>query len=715
MFRIYRLSAIILFVFFLVIVSSLVLFSQTRSRSLIRSRIDESRMLILRGNTRPEATPENDQGAVADDLVLEHMMLQLKRSPEMEAEVEKFTTELQDPNSANFHKWLTPTGYGQKFGAAQSDIRTISDWLESHGFKVNGVYPSNMLIDFSGNAGHVRGAFRTSIHNLSVNGSHHIANSADPQIPEALGAVVAGVLSLNDFKPHKMSRAKRTNGNPQYTYGPTGRQTEAVVPADLATIYNFNPLFANGITGKGQTVVVVEDTNLYRTSDWTTFRTAFGLSQYTTGALTTVHPPAAKGVNNCTSPGVNGDDEEAILDAEWASAAAPGATIEVASCADTAVSYGLLIAMENVINATPPPAIVSISYGQCEAYNGATLNAGFNSLFQQAVTEGISVFVSSGDSGPAGCDDFAPSATHGIAVSAFASTPYNVAVGGTDFSDVYNGTVANYWSLVSNTATYGSALSYIPEIPWNDSCANGLLAKSRGYSTTYGAAGFCGSAAAKSGGFLTVGGGSGGPSGCASGTPSVLGVVSGTCKGFPKPSWQAGVAGIQDDGVRDIPDVSMFASDGSVWGHYAVICFTDTFNGGAACGGNPSSWSGVGGTSLSAPVVAGIQALVNQSTGSIQGNPNVMYYSMAAKFPAVFHSITDGDIDQNCGGDRNCFGYVGTVEYGRGGRIYGTTMGGVLSLSATSFKPAYAAGAGWNFATGLGSFDVNALVTNWGK
>ncbi len=242
-----------------------------------------------------------------------------------------------------------------------------------------------------------------------------------------------------------------------------------------------------------------------------------------------------------------------------------------------------------------------------------------------------------------------------------------------------------YWNLNANSTTYGSALSYVPEIPWNDSCAGGLLASSMGYSTTYGANGFCGSSAASSGGYLSTGGGSGGPSGCALGTSSVPGVVSGTCQGFAKPSWQTGLSGIPNDGVRDLPDVSMFASDGAAWGRYYVVCFSDTSNaGGYPCTGAPYNWAGFGGTSASSPIMAGIQALVDQNTGSTQGNPNVAYYDMAVKVPSAFHSVTQGDNDVNCGGTQNCFGYSGTVDYGRGGRIFGTTFGGVLSTSTVA-------------------------------
>jgi subtilase family serine protease len=703
---------------------------QTTGRGLIRDRVDEHKLVTLGGNTRPEVAAGNDLGMVADDLALDHMMLQLKRSPEQAQALEQFIAEQQDPKSANFHKWLTAAEFGQRFGSAESDIRSVTEWLGAQGFKVNTVYPSGMTIDFSGNAAQVRNAFHTAIHNLDVNGVHHIANVSDPQIPEALAPVVAGVVSMHDFRPHKMSRivnrarpgantTEATSDRAQYTYNSAGNTYQALVPADLATIYDFNPLFAKGTTGKGQTIVVIEDTNLYSSNDWNIFRSALGLAQYTAGSLVTKQVAPATGTNNCLSPGVNGDDEEAILDAEWASAAAPDAAIVVASCANTIMTSGLYIAGQNLVNSSAPPAIVSISYGECEAYNGASWNAAQNTLYQQAVAEGTSIFVAAGDENAASCDRGGTDAMHGISVSGFASTPYNVAVGGTDFADVYNNTTSQYWSS-TNTSTYGSALSYIPEIPWNDSCAGSLLATSMGYSTVYGTGGFCNSSYALENGFLVVAGGSGGPSNCATGTPVVAGVAGGTCQGYAKPSWQAGVAGIANDGVRDIPDVSMFSSDGSAWGHYAVICFTDASNGGSQCKGAPlpppdgNRWTGVGGTSLATPIMAGVQALINQSAGGAQGNPNPVYYSMAAKMPSAFHSITQGDITVNCNGPRNCFGYAGNVDYGRAGRVFATTYGGALSTSSSSFAPAYGAGAGWNFATGLGSVDVNVLVSNWG-
>jgi subtilase family serine protease len=503
-----------------------------------------------------------------------------------------------------------------------------------------------------------------------------------------------------------------------------------VTPADLATIYNLTPLFNGGTAGQGQTIAVVEDSDLYSTADWSTFRSEFGLSQYKTGSLATVHPAPASGANNCLDPGVaNGDDGEAILDAEWASAAAPGAAIAVATCANSRTTFGGLIAIQNMLNAKAgPPAIISLSYGECEAQNGASANAAYNAAFQQAVAEGVSVFVAAGDEGAASCDAGATGATHGIGVSAFASTPYNVAVGGTDFGDTYAGTAGAYWNA-TNTPTYGSARSYVPEIPWNDSCAGSLLAKYFGYSAGYGASGFCSSSTASQDGLQVVAGGSGGPSGCATGTPSTSGVVSGTCGGYAKPGWQAGVVGLPQDGVRDLPDVSLFAADG-VWGHYYVMCWSDTRNGGARCTGNPSGWAGAGGTSFASPIMAGIQALVNQKNGGAQGNPNYVYYKLAASqygaagsatcnsssgnatdAGCIFYNVTQGDNAVNCSGSASCFG--ATAATASRGRRATSSANGVLSTSATQDAPAFGAAVGWNFATGIGSVNAYNLVTNW--
>ena len=633
---------------------------------LITEPIDETRLVPLVGNTRPEANSANDHGRLPDDFQVEHMLLQLRRAPGLEREFEQYIDSLTDKSSPKFRHWMMAAEQGERYGLAQQDLDVITGWLTSHGFTVGHVYPNRMVIDFSGSAGEIREAFHTEIHELQVNGKQHFANMSDPKIPVALAPAIVGVVSMHNFKPRAMHEL-RTN----YTFAGCGSNCYALVPADFQTIYNLNPLYSANIYGQGQTVVVVEDTNSYGT-DWSTYQKTFGLAKYG-GTLTTVHPNSA---GNCTDPGTNADDVEANLDVEMVTAVAPGANVELASCADgaTFATFGGLVAIENLVSAGSPPAVVSMSYGICEVITGASSNAAFNSAFQSAAAAGVSVFVSSGDDGASSCArDFTGGSSYaypGIGVTGWGESVYNVSVGGTDFEDLYNSleggpAQSTYWNSTNGT-TFGSAKSYVPEIPWNDSCASFLVYNVEGFAVPYGANGFCNSATGA--GFLSTAAASGGPSGCAigAGNPTYAYVENTTCKGYPKPSWQAGIFGNPADGVRDIPDVSLFASNG-IWGHYTIECWSDILNGGSSCSGAPSTWTGIGGTSVASPLMAAIQALVDQKWNIRAGNPNPTYYSLAkSEFGAsgnstcysinqtqgvsncVFYDITQGDIDVNC-------------------------------------------------------------------
>jgi hypothetical protein len=579
----------------------------------------------------------------------------------------------------------------------ESDIQQVTNWLQSQGFQINQVYPNKMLIDFSGNAGQIANAFRTQMVHLEVNGETHIANFSDPQIPAALAPVIKGFASLNDFKPNAMHVPVT-----DYTFAgctsSTAHPTEpgtcyAMTPQDNQTIYNLNPLYGAGISGQGQTIALVEDTDTYLgAADWNSYRTAFGLaSAFPAGTYTQVHPGPG-----CTDPGTNADDGEAAIDVEMATAIAPSAAIELISCAGGTTTFGGLIAMQNLLNAAGPyPGVMSVSYGVCEAFNGNGGNAAFYNTYQQAATQGVSVFTSSGDEGPSSCSrNFSAGANYDVTslgVSGWGGTPYDVSVGGTDFEDVYFAKfnsipLSTYWNS-TNTSGYGSAKQYVPEIPWNDACASTLIAEYAHSSfTTYGSTGFCNvSPGSSTSGYLVAGAGGGGASNCATGQGSTntsnYGISEPQCQGWTKPSYQTGSAltgglavyGVPSDGVRDVPDVSMFAANG-VWGHYEIVCWSDpsqTSGGAVSCSGAPSTWSGFGGTSVAAPTMAAIQALVNQKTGQTWGTPNPYYYQIAQNEygtaggsfqgtscnasgsggPAsgcVFNDVTQGDIDTAC-------------------------------------------------------------------
>jgi subtilase family serine protease len=669
--------------------------------------VDETKLITLAGRIHPLAAPKYDQGAVSDSFPMEHMFLQLRRSPEQEDALQQTIRELQDPHSGKYHQWLTAEEMGTKFGPAQQDIETVTQWLSSHGLQVNTVFKNGMTIDVSGTAGQVRDTFHTEIHKYAVNGKQHIANASDPQVPAAVAPVVVGVVSLHDFMPKSALRKPiknfsiPCNGCPD---GFNGVPLYLEAPADLVTIYNVAPLYKakKPITGKGQTVVVLEDGDI-NSADVATFRKAFGLTSYA-GTFAQIHPGSG-----CTDPGMNSGEGEAALDAEWAGAVAPDAAVELASCADTATNFGAFIAAQNLLDLASPPPVMSLSYIECEANNGPGTapqsNGYINNLWQQAASEGVSVFVAAGDGAAAGCDDFdtATYAVSGIAANGLASTPYNVATGGTDFQDASENTISTYWSS-TNTASGESAKSYIPEMPWNDSCASSVLFTYYGY--TDGLT-FCNSTLGSS--FLDIVGGSGAPSFV-----------------YTKPYWQKGVAGIPDDGQRDLPDVSLFASDG-FWQHAILFCMSDAAQGGAPCDyTNPTDtfFNIAGGTSFTAPQFASIQALINQKAGAAQGNPDPIFYNLArseygsnadpdktrlsacnsskgaaASSSCVFYDVTAGNNTVPCYGTNNC--------YGPGGGY------GLLSTSDKTLEQAYPSATGWDFTTGLGTVNVTNLVNRW--
>ena len=179
----------------------------------------------------------------------------MQTRPAADQQVADFVASQHDRTSANFHQWIRPSEFGSRFGVAQADIDRITGWLSSTGLRVNFVYPSRMTIDLSATAGQFQRAFHTEIHRYAVDGQLHIANASAPQIPAALAPAIAGFVSLNDFRA-----TPRVLHRPRYT-GPQA-PNYPLTPADIATIYNFNPAFTQGITGNNMVIAVAEGSRL---------------------------------------------------------------------------------------------------------------------------------------------------------------------------------------------------------------------------------------------------------------------------------------------------------------------------------------------------------------------------------------------------------------------------------------------------------------------
>ena len=679
-------------------------FGLTAVRAQVQPRvagaIDNTQRVTLAGNVHPLARAEFDRGAVTDAQPMTRMLLLLKRSEAQDAALEDALAKQQDKSSPSYHQWLTPEQFGTTYGPADADIQAVTQWLASQGFSVGKVYAGKTVIEFSGTAGQVRAAFGTDIRNYQVTGKSYVANASDPQIPAALAPVIGGIVSLNNF-PRKFyainrGEAKHVAGKaglqPLFTFPSpfTGQTFYGMGPGDFATIYNSKGLIVSRNDGTKQTIAIVGETNL-NVQDVTDFRTIFGLPATFS---------ASNVMLNGEDPGITSTNEEseANLDVQWSGAAAPGATVDYVVSASTASTAGIDLSALYIVEHNLAD-VMSESYGQCESSLGVAGNAFYKTLWQQAAAQGITVFVSSGDGGSAGCDNFDTEtmATQGLAVSGIASTPYNVSVGGTDFDQVKNW--STYWSTSNAAVTQTSALSYIPEIPWNENCAQiGLTG--------------CGANAPQ--GSLSIVAGSGGPSNT-----------------YGKPAWQMGVAGMPNDNHRDQPDVSLFASPGFDGTGY-LICQQD-LSGSCNSGGTPNTFSLqiVGGTSASAPAFAGVMALVNQyqaahgGTGR-QGNANYVLYALAKKSGmsctsaaseaagCVFNDVVKGNsvlpnggvgVGTNSvpcqGGKANCSSVVSTVN-------------GVLVEPTSATTEAWTVGAGYDMTTGLGSVNISNLATSWG-
>ena len=670
--------------------------------------IDETSLVTLHGNTHPLARAEFDQGAVPASLPMKRMLLILQRSPEQESALGQLLQQQQDNSSPSYHKWVTPEQFGAQFGPAPQDIQSITSWLESRGFQVTGASRGGILIEFSGTAGQVQEAFHTQIRKYAVDGEEHYANASDPMVPAGLVPMVAGLRALNNFPAKPMNHSAGTfhrdkdSGKivptkplpiPQFTPGSgfrcgiLGGTCETLGPFDLATIYNYAPLW-NGsapIDGTGQTIAIVGETDI-NPADWSAFWNLFGVAQ-PKGMLNIIH--------NGPDPGIQEDESEADIDTQWSSAVAKGATIDLVVSQTTETTLGVDLSAEYIVDNNLAP-VMSESYGICEFFIGTTGNTFYNQLWQQASAQGITVFISSGDQGSAACDRGEPSASFGLTVSGFESTPYNVSVGGTDFNDLT--TTVTYWNSF-NSANESNAKGYIPEVTWNDSCTNSEIFSYIGATTAEQA---CNNSEAQQAGFLAVAGGSGGASNCTSFTTTSPISCSG---GYAKPPWQ-NVAGVPADGKRDVPDVSLFASNGFNNSFY-IVCQSDETT---TCDLKTGSISGFGGTSVSSPAFAGIMALVNQKTGERQGNANYVFYKMAA---TAANNCNSGTVSST--GTNKCIFY----DIPTGSTIAMPCMAGSPSCTVTTagdqngVLSGFAAGTGYDLATGLGSVNVENLVNQW--
>ncbi len=645
---------------------ALVSFAQRAPQSRIVQAIDNAQFTTLRGSAHPMAKPEFDRGPVDGSMQLPGVSIIFKPSTAQQQALDTLLAQQQDRTSPNYHKWLTPQQFADRFGMTQADIAKVSAWLESQGFTVDRVARGRTQISFSGTAAQIESVFHTEIHRYEVNGEKHFANASALSVPAPLANVVLGFRGLNDFRPKP--HLHRPPASPKYTHS---LGNYALVPEDFATIYGLKALYDLGIDGTGETIAVMGDSTV-NLANIATFRSLAGLP---VNAPTEILVP---GSGSGVIPSA-GEQVEAYLDLEWSGAIAKNAQIIYVYVGNND-NEGVFGALQYAVDNDLAP-VISISFGDCEAQFGSNDALIVQQWAQEGNSQGQTITAASGDSGAADCDVGA-SATQGLAVDVPAAIPEVTGVGGSEFlADVAN--PATYWNS-GNDSDYGSAIKYIPEEVWNDTTISN-----------------------DNGEGLAAGGGG----------VSVL---------FSIPSWQTGT-GFLTSG-RNVPDIALNASN--FHDFYLLCTGTNTEDSLPSCtngfldsDGEPD---GVGGTSVGAPTFAGIVALINQATDSTGLGPiNSTLYGLAASSPTAFHDITSGNNMQPCApGSPDCpstgshpgmLGYSAAVGYDQAsglGSIDADTL--VTNWPGYSTAPTYTVGgttvtiasAG---ATGSSTISVDAL------
>jgi hypothetical protein len=613
-------------------------------------RLDSGRTFALPGAVEPRLASAVDEGEVEPSLPLPRITIHFKMTDAQQAELDRLLQAQQDPSSPQYHQWLTPEQFAGRFGLSESDLARIAAWLRQLGFSDIQPARSRTFVQMAGTASQVRLAFGTGIRHYRVNGKLHYANSSDPVLPRALKDVVSGIRGLNDFHPRP--HAIRRSSQPQFTSSISGNHF--IAPGDFAVIYDVQPLYSSGIDGTGEKIAVAGQTDI-KLSDIHAFQTASGLP---------VKDPQI--ILDGSDPGtLTGDETEADLDIEWSGAVARGATIVYVNSSDALTSA--IYAIDQ--NVAP---VLSISYGACENETPSGELVSLNFVFQQANAQGITVVAASGDQGAADCDvpatSSAPpvtSASKGLSVDFPASSPYVTGAGGTEFNEGGK----TYWSATNNSNA-GSALSYIPEMTWNDTATDKSLSASGGGKSTH----------------------------------------------FAKPYWQTG-AGVPADNFRDVPDIALNASpDHDPY----LICDAGWCTNGYR--NSQTFLDAVGGTSAATPAFAGIVALINQKMHGRQGNINPALYALAASAPEAFHDITTGSNIVPCVvGKPNCT--TGTMGYTAGpGYDQVTGLGSVDAFNLVNAMdgikisaPVVLSNSGEFFAPSQGSGTVGVTVTGAGS
>jgi subtilase family serine protease len=595
--------------------------------------------------------------AVPAEQAMAPMTLVLARHPDRQQAFEKLLADQQDPSSPDYQHWLTSTEIGERFGLSTEELDEISGWLESQGMHVDWVAPARNFIGFSGSAGDVGGAFQTDLNFYTVNGERKMSIASPPMVPAALAPLVKAITGLYTLEAQPSAHVHDSRANsspiagsasPEFTFGSGSSANYLIGPADFNAIYDVPA----DLTGKGVTIGILGRAHT-DFADYANFEKLAGI----TFANPTEIVPAAYGGKDpgpaLTSPPTGSaptfaDQVEAEGDVMREGSVAPD--VKLLLVVASAASGGLHPDAQYLIQSDPVPAqIITAGYHECEAEAGPSEVDLWNSLFSQAAAKGISVFISSGDTGASGCGSkFAkpPNPPFPISINSLCSSSYLTCVGGTEFNDASD--YSKYWNS-SNEAGLLSAKGYIPEGGWNDPWNTDTPPTTQ---------------TAASGG--------------------------GASEYIPTPSWQTGTGVPAARTGRYTPDLAFSASLNNGY----LGCFAAA---GAGCTSS-GDFVAFAGTSAGADSMGGVTALLDQKLGKAQGNLAPHLYEMVKSSPSAFHDVTVAT-----SGVSNCSLKIPSLCNNSLPSPKGLTGG----------QEGYEVGVGYDEVTGLGSLDVGRFLASY--
>jgi len=306
---------------------------------------------------------------------------------------------INDPNSPQFHHFLSPGAFGARYGLPVSVLGRIERALARRGLRVTASYPQRTALALAGSAGSVESLLQVSIGNYGDGAHRWRAPLTKPALPPWLAKVASSVAGLDT----------------RSAWQPRDVPLGGLTPSEAGIAYDLAPLHAQGYLGQHSTIAIVSFSD-YSPTDAAKYDQRFGIKG---------PPPGVIRVDGGTTDDSGAD--ETNLDINVIRAVAPLARILVYVAPQSSTSYTDTI---NKIVADRAAQVVSSSWGQCELGIYRFESAGDTQAIRVADAAGISIFAASGDSGAYDCES-AQLTDRRLSVDWPAASAGVIAVGGT--------------------------------------------------------------------------------------------------------------------------------------------------------------------------------------------------------------------------------------------------------------------------------------------